>query len=762
MEEIKIFDGSMSLDESNDVIGLHSHKYAKNGVFKGNAPETHFTSIKGNTKQNNTLVTNDCKIVATAKVIYDCKFSADVKTLWECEPLTATARWIVCEPFGAQAKKMFYYYEMIRCDGQIETPVKIGRHTESNLPLGIIYAGGTFQTYVCRQISSAGQGPYLDRDLYPTEAPAYDYDLTNPSYIRLDIGDCHNCTYCNPAPWGWGGGYSATSPSEACYNRLTGTNVGKFTFYTQCTDPVLDEGSFVYASANMNNPTGVVAPGYYSWGNPANPGGSANVWYVSSLDNPSVLKGITIGGITYPNATCDQAGWPPLTATYTSGCATPCVNDGSNGLNGTGFVNISAMAGGNYYQYRWTITNPAGTTSSLLTIEQDVNGITYNLPNGRYYIRLYDSRMQTFANPIPIDISCQCCVPFAAQAVQLYTYYNMAKCDGSGTIIGRSIEINKTGTYYLGGPFVKSNCASITSTTTNSSYNVDIDSLAPANGCNDITKCTSSPKSYGCGYGTTKALACYYAKYGYENKITLYTYADIPELANTVQVWTNSDVNGQLSGYPSTSYYYAYYNSSTGVSKVWSVDSSGILSGEENCSGYTIAAPTASYTTGCTGDEGTGYITVNSWSGGVGTGYFAQIYAGNISSPSGTLLAELYSGNQTLGSLANGDYTMFVGDYRRDTFTVYHITINCTPSVVYYLWNATSCETGYEVDIKTTNNLSSGNTYRTGTSNTQPSNCYTINYPTGTTGNASGALTLYLINDCYDTFTNGNYKCIQL
>ena len=53
MEEIKIFDGNMSLDESNDVIGPHNHKYAKNGVFKGNAPEMHFTSVRGNNKITN-------------------------------------------------------------------------------------------------------------------------------------------------------------------------------------------------------------------------------------------------------------------------------------------------------------------------------------------------------------------------------------------------------------------------------------------------------------------------------------------------------------------------------------------------------------------------------------------------------------------------------------------------------------------------------------------------------------------------------------
>lgn len=45
-KEIKTLDGVMNLDDSNDVLPLNNHREARNGVFKGNAPEMHFTAIR--------------------------------------------------------------------------------------------------------------------------------------------------------------------------------------------------------------------------------------------------------------------------------------------------------------------------------------------------------------------------------------------------------------------------------------------------------------------------------------------------------------------------------------------------------------------------------------------------------------------------------------------------------------------------------------------------------------------------------------------
>lgn len=73
MNQPKIFDGIMSLDEANDVIGAGHHKEAKNGVFKGNAPEMHFTAIRGNqTVVNTSLPITSCRLVGNAVWTPNC------------------------------------------------------------------------------------------------------------------------------------------------------------------------------------------------------------------------------------------------------------------------------------------------------------------------------------------------------------------------------------------------------------------------------------------------------------------------------------------------------------------------------------------------------------------------------------------------------------------------------------------------------------------------------------------------------------------
>ena len=51
----------MNLDDSNDIFPSTHHKEARNGVFKGNAPDMHFTAIRGNSMvTNSSLIKNDC------------------------------------------------------------------------------------------------------------------------------------------------------------------------------------------------------------------------------------------------------------------------------------------------------------------------------------------------------------------------------------------------------------------------------------------------------------------------------------------------------------------------------------------------------------------------------------------------------------------------------------------------------------------------------------------------------------------------------
>jgi hypothetical protein len=92
--EIKTLNGIMNLDDSNEVIPSVHHKEARNGVFKGNAPEMHFTAIRGNSKVNNaSLVSNDCRLSGSALFTPNCTLVGTAVYIAKCE-LAGTAVWI--------------------------------------------------------------------------------------------------------------------------------------------------------------------------------------------------------------------------------------------------------------------------------------------------------------------------------------------------------------------------------------------------------------------------------------------------------------------------------------------------------------------------------------------------------------------------------------------------------------------------------------------------------------------------------------------
>jgi len=101
MSEVKIFDGIMSLDESNDVIGKHHHKEAKNGVFKGNMPEMHFTAIRGNKPvYNTTLPINNCRLEGNAVWTPNCTLEGQSVLYTGCA-LDGNAVWTpICDLAG--------------------------------------------------------------------------------------------------------------------------------------------------------------------------------------------------------------------------------------------------------------------------------------------------------------------------------------------------------------------------------------------------------------------------------------------------------------------------------------------------------------------------------------------------------------------------------------------------------------------------------------------------------------------------------------
>jgi hypothetical protein len=758
MKEIKTFDGIMSPDDGNDVIGKTHHKYAKNGVFKGNKEEFKFQAIRGNQKVNIGLPSLDCKLDGIAKLNYVCTLAGHAEAYY-CDlagtavekycQLAGNAVQVVCYPLTGQAFQMFYYYNLVRCDGGSGTLV--GRSKRQSIPLGGVYAGGTFATYACRYINSGATGPYYDYNLpgMPVQAPAYDIDLDNSSYVYLDPGGCNSCQYCNPSVNGWGMGYSATSASMACYNRIappqpgeTGAQLAarKPTIYTQCEQKTLGNDVVVYASAPLNNPTGLLPAGYYAWSDPSDyTNTNAKVWYVSPAD--------TIVSILHNEQTCASVGYPALVGTYSYGCATACYTDPSNPqynqyYNGTGYVTVSAITGGTARDYRWTITNPTGTTSPMLTVGQNISGTTSSLGNGTYIIRVYDSRQSVYTQ-YSVTISCQCCLDITGQATQVYYYYTLQHCTNGNTYIGRSIRqtISTGAVWYLGGAF---NCASVTGTTSNTNYTLNLDQLTGfvANGCNNTTYCKGTPNAYSVAYGSTRELACYNYTIPPTNRITLYTQNTITSLATGVFTFTAYDAFYNPTAYPTAGLYY-----SDGT-KVWYMNSGGQLGTEYNCVDYPIPAPTATVTSGCSGGANTGTITVTSATGGTGSGYYWKIDGD----------ATTYAIGDTKTGLSNNTYTVRVYDSRGTSNTSYSVNIFCQ-TLSYARFRATRCSTGGLVVLTVSNaagTVSIGSTYKLSGAPTV-SECYTITSQISTTTDPTGLVTLgTIVSDCFDS------GCIQL
>jgi hypothetical protein len=93
--EVKTLNGIMNLDDSNEVMPSTHHKEARNGVFKGNAPEMHFTAIRGNSKVNNTLlVANDCRLVGSTVFTPNCGLGGSALYIGKCD-LVGTAIYVV-------------------------------------------------------------------------------------------------------------------------------------------------------------------------------------------------------------------------------------------------------------------------------------------------------------------------------------------------------------------------------------------------------------------------------------------------------------------------------------------------------------------------------------------------------------------------------------------------------------------------------------------------------------------------------------------
>lgn len=191
-KEIKTLDGVMNLDDSNDVLPLSNHKEARNGVFKGNAPEMHFTAIRGNAKVNNgALAFNDCKLAGSILFTPNCTLVGTAVYVPKCE-LVGTATWIP-EPITMTPT--------VSCTAYIGS----GKIVVSNFAGG----WGTFSFIAISTVSAADALSKLDAAGTRAAITAATYTYTNlpnaTHYIAImDIGGLKGSTSatiaCLPEP----------------------------------------------------------------------------------------------------------------------------------------------------------------------------------------------------------------------------------------------------------------------------------------------------------------------------------------------------------------------------------------------------------------------------------------------------------------------------------------------------------------------------------------------------------------------------------
>lgn len=158
----------MNLDDSNEVIPGSHHKEARNGVFKGNSPEMHFTAIRGNSKvDNSTLVVNDCKLSGSALFTPNCTIAGEAVYIPKCE-LAGAAVWLP-DPITMTST--------VTCIAYIGS----GKIVVSE------FAGG-WGAFSYISISSVSAADALSR----LDSSATRFALTTPSYTFENLG---NATY---------------------------------------------------------------------------------------------------------------------------------------------------------------------------------------------------------------------------------------------------------------------------------------------------------------------------------------------------------------------------------------------------------------------------------------------------------------------------------------------------------------------------------------------------------------------------------------
>ena len=332
----KTFQGVMNLDDSNDVFPSSHHKEARNGVFKGNIPDMHFTAIRGNQKvTNNNLFKNDCNIFGNITFTPNCN-------------LVGTATLVSAVNFNIVSS----------CDGTLQD-ITINSITGGN---GTYQATETTYTTEFAALNGIFVNVVNGAKVYDNQpGTSLRYvavrDTSGVAPIVKSINA--NCTTTSTTS-------TTTSPPQEWYYiyDCTSNSIVTSTSYFQGTFSV---NQSVYSPVTQRN--------YY-------------IQSISSTALPSPNYPIqSIGGTGCQEITTTTT-IPTVTYTFTTNCpAGP----------GSGQIIVSNVDGGTYLNYYARIINISNSQITTLGPFNQGSGVTFsNLPDSNYVLTVGNGT--SFAN----------------------------------------------------------------------------------------------------------------------------------------------------------------------------------------------------------------------------------------------------------------------------------------------------------------------------------------------------------------------------
>lgn len=410
--ERKTLQGIMNLDDSNDVFPHSHHKEARNGVFKGNSPEMHFTAIRGNQKiSNSSLVVSNCRLEGSATYIPNCNL-AGTSFLYAACGLAGTAAYIPqCTLAGTS---------VLRLCSLAGGASLIGNNTPNWVNQGYTTCVSPCNTFQVQMDTNPFSPEYQKfRAGSPTEGYTY-YGYVSPTpgscnytenWQNTGATRCNNCVSQIEQ--------RDINPCSPSYNNLRWINGG---------------------SACNYNQTWTVLFGQYQCS-------GCNKYYVEQQTNPCASQYLATR----------QGGLAESNSTYCGGCcgqstaAVYSINDGTLYVCSNGTVNTYAVLrnsnpcfGGN----QWYTSVGGGTTYSSNPSNTAPDTTQNWQPNGANYCSgttLYQPQIQI--NPCAVNYNGVRDYPIEYNSNTCSEVYVLSDCMSGGT--GFSIVYTK-GSFSVG------------------------------------------------------------------------------------------------------------------------------------------------------------------------------------------------------------------------------------------------------------------------------------------------------------------------